>query len=176
VACTPSTTPRLNQITCSTCAQLKKGCSRVARYMLQKCGGTWEKAGLEVEEEDFYKWYLEIMKPQSPYVVQEGDETKGKKHAVAKGKGKAKAKALSDEEEDDGSVVSGGSGEGAVGETGGAAYSPMTTGRERVLGGDGNKEQVEGSQSGGRGKGVGSTDAGSEGPLKVRIPVQFASF
>jgi predicted nucleic acid-binding Zn-ribbon protein len=140
--------------------------------MLQKCGGTWEKAGLEVDEEDFYKWYPEIMKPQSPYVVREGDETKGKKRAAAKGKGKGKAKALSDEEEDDGSVVSGGGGEGAVGETGGAAYSPMTTGRERVLGGDGNKEQAEGSQSGGRGKGVGSTDAGSEGPLKVRIPAR----
>jgi hypothetical protein len=150
VACTP----RSNRITCLTCAQLKKGCSHVARYMLQKCGCTWEKAGLEVEEEDFYKWYPEIMKPQSPYVVREGDETKGKKRAAAKGKGKGKAKALSDEEEDDGSVVSGGGGEGAVGATGGAAYSPMTTGRERVLGSNGNKEQAEGSQSGGRGKRV----------------------
>jgi hypothetical protein len=39
------------------------------------------------------------------------------------------------------------------------------------LGSDSNKEQAEGSQSRGRGKGVGLTDAGSEGPLKVRIPV-----
>jgi hypothetical protein len=47
----------------------------------------------------------------------------------------------------------------------------MTMGRERALGSDGNKEQAEGSQSRGRGKGVGLTDAGSEGLLKVRIPV-----
>jgi hypothetical protein len=140
--------------------------------MLQKCGGNWEKAGLEIEEEDFYKWYPDIMKPQSPYIVREGDETKGKKRAAAKGKakGKAKAKALSDEEEDGQSVVSGGGGEGAVGETSGAGYSPMTTGKGRALGSDGNKEQAEGSQSGGRGKGVSSTDAGLEGPLTVRIP------
>jgi hypothetical protein len=75
--------------------------------MLQKCGGIWEKADLEVEEDDFYKWYLEVMKLQSPYVVREGDGTKGKKRASAKGKGKGKGRVSSDEEEADEPVVSG---------------------------------------------------------------------
>ncbi|KIK02682.1 hypothetical protein K443DRAFT_5958 [Laccaria amethystina LaAM-08-1] len=118
VACMPSTTQRSNQIMCLTCAQLKEGCSRVAQYMLQKCTGIWEKESLEIEEEDFYKWYPEVMKPQSPYIIREGDETKGKKCAAVKGK--EKEKVLSNEEEDDESVVSGGSREGAVGETSGA--------------------------------------------------------
>jgi len=35
------------------------------------------------------------MKPHSPYVVKEGDETKGKKHVLAKGKAKARQRFLS---------------------------------------------------------------------------------
>jgi hypothetical protein len=137
--------------------------------MLQKCGGIWEKADLEVEEDDFYKWYPEVMKLQSPYVVREGDGTKGKKRASAKGKGKGKGRVSSDEEEADEPVVSGGGGE-IVGETSRARYSPMSTERGRAMGGGGNKERAEESRNGGRSKGEGSAAAGSEGPLKLRIP------
>ncbi|KIJ89423.1 hypothetical protein K443DRAFT_626189, partial [Laccaria amethystina LaAM-08-1] len=66
------------------------------------------------------------MKLQSPYVVREGDATKGKKRASAKGKGKGKGRVSSDEEEADEPVVSRGSREGIVGETSRAGYSPMT--------------------------------------------------
>jgi hypothetical protein len=165
----PSTTSRSNRITCSTCALAKKGCTRVARYMLQKCGGVWEKADLEIEEDDFYKWYPEVMKLQSPYVVREGDGTKGKKRASAKGKGKGKGRVSSDEEEADEPVVSRGSREGIVGETSRAGYSPMTMEKGRGMGSGGNKERAEESQNGGRGKGEGSAAAGSESPLKLRI-------
>ena len=61
--------------------------------MLQKHGEVWKEAGLEIEEEDFYDWYTEIMKPKSSYVIREGEEAKAKKHALAKGKAKVKAKA-----------------------------------------------------------------------------------
>jgi hypothetical protein len=90
--CTPSTVARTNQITCLTCHHLKKGCSRVARYMLQKFEETWEKAELDIAAEDFYQWYPQVMRQQNLYIVQERDEIRAKKRASVKGKGKSKGK------------------------------------------------------------------------------------
>jgi len=151
---------------------------------------------LEVAE-DLSQWYWEVIKPKSSYVVWEGDDTKGKKHALVKGK----ETVLSDEEEVEEPVVSRGGGEGtgkkksgaghpasakgkgrAVGgngdegpagregtggKKGGARLSALAKGKGRVVGGKGNGEQVEGSCSGGRGKAVGSKDPV---PLIVRLP------
>jgi len=166
--------------------------------MLLRCGGTWERAGLEVAEEDLSQWYWEVIKPKSPYVIREGDDTRGKKRALAKGKGMVS----SDEEEVEEPVVSGGGGEGtgkkkngaghpvlakgkgrtvggkgdegpAGGEgtglkKGGTRPSALAKGKGRVVSGEGNGEQAEGSRSGGRGKAVGSKDPL---PLMVRLPV-----
>jgi len=193
----PSLKARANHITCVTCVQLKRGCSWVAQYMLLQCGETWERAGLEVAEEDLSKWYWGVIKPKSSYVIREGDDTKGKKCALAKGK----EMVSSDEEEVEEPVVSGGGGEGtgkkkngaghpasvkgkgrAVGsdgdeglaggegtggKKGGARLSALAKGKGRVVGGEGNGEQAEGSCSGGRGKAVGSKDPV---PLMVRLP------
>jgi len=124
----PSMAPQTNRITCSTCSQLKWGCSQVARYLLQKCGETWERAGLEIAEEDFYEWYWEVMKPHSPYVVKEGDETKGKKHVLVKGKAKAQAKVPFDEEGEDEPEVGEGV-EATGGENGSAGPSGLGKGK-----------------------------------------------
>jgi len=78
--------------------------------MLLRCGGTWERVELEVKEEDLSQWYWEVIKPKSPYVIREGDDTRGKKRALAKGKGTVS----SDEEEVEEPVVSGGGGEGRL--------------------------------------------------------------
>ena len=47
--------------------------------------------GLEIEEEDFYKWYREVMNPNSPYIVRERQETgtpkEGKGGSSVRGKG-----------------------------------------------------------------------------------------
>jgi len=145
---------QMNRITCSTCSQLKRGCSWVARYLLQKCGETWERVGLEIMEEDFYEWYWEVMKPHSPYVVKEGDETKGKKHVLVKGKAKAQAKVPFDEEGEDKPEVGEGV-EATVGENGGTGPSGLgkgkgpsvlAKGKGRAVGGKGDVQAVAGSQ------------------------------
>ena len=51
--------------------------------------------GLEIAEEDFYEWYWEVMKPHSPYVVKEGDKTKGKKRVLQRGRGRHRQRFLS---------------------------------------------------------------------------------
>ena len=137
--------------------------------------------GLEIVEEDFYEWYWEVMKPQSPYVIKEGDETKGKKHVLAKGKGKAKAKGPINEEGEDESEVGEGveatggenSGAGPSGLAKGKGPSISAKGKGRVAGSEGNVGMVGWSQGGGRVKGVGSKGSGTEGVglLTVGIPV-----
>ena len=143
-------------------------------YLLQKCGETWEKAGLDIAEEDFYEWYSEVMKPQSPYVIQEGDKTKGKKHASAKGKGKAP---INKEGEDASEVGKGveatGGKKGGAGPSGlakGKGPSVSVKGKGRVADSEGDVGAVGQSQGRGRGEGVDKgADSGVVGPLMVRI-------
>lgn len=49
--------------------------------MLQRCSETWKGMGLQIKEDDFYQLYSEVMRPNSPYIVHEGQEvgTPGKK-------------------------------------------------------------------------------------------------
>jgi len=141
--------------------------------------------GLEIVEEDIHEWYWEVMKPQSPYIVKEGDETKGKKCASVKGKGMAKGKGPISEEGEDKSEDKSEVGEGVEatgGENGGAGPSGLAKrkgpsisvkGKGRVSGSKGNIGVAGQSQGRGRVKGVGSKGAGTEGAgsLTVRIPV-----
>jgi len=141
--------------------------------------------GLEITEEDFYEWYWEVMKPHSPYVVKEGDETKGKKHVLAKGKGKVQAKVPFDEEGEDKPEVgkgveatggeNGGAGPSGLGKGKGASVSAK--GKGRAAGSEGDVRAAAGSQGGGRVKGVGSKGVGMEGAglLMVKIPVPSQS-
>ena len=107
----------------------------VAQYMLLRCGGTWERAGLEVAEEDLSQWYWEVIKPKSPYVIREGDDTRGKKRALAKGKGMVS----SDEEEVEEPVVSGGGREGTGKKKNGAGHPALAKGKGRAVGGRGDE-------------------------------------
>jgi len=120
-------------------------------------------------EEDFYEWYWEAMKPQSPYAVKEGDETKEKKHVSVKGKAKAKGP-INEEGEDESEVGKGvettGGENGSTGPSGsakGKGLSISGKGKGRVVGSEGNVGAVGRSQGRGRVKGVGL--------LTVRIPV-----
>jgi len=112
--------------------------------MLLRCGGTWERAGLEFVEEDLSQWYWEVIKPKSPYVVQEGDDIRGKKRASVKGKGTVS----SDEEEVEEPVVSGGGGEGTGKKKNGAGHPVSAKGKGRAVGGEGDEGPAGGEGTG----------------------------
>ena len=154
--------------------------------MLQRCSETWKGMGLQIKEDDFYQWYSEVMRPNSPYIVHEGQEvgTPGKKkkgRISTKGRGasgstgpkkhhlaKQEVFPSGEEDEEEEPTVSRGGWKGTGGEKGGAGSSASAEGNGRAVGSKGTVAEAEGSQNGGRGKGVGLKNPS---PPVVSFPV-----